>query len=38
MNSRDSAYGWEPIPPGLLNDDDERDEPAMRAKRKRGDG
>lgn len=22
MNSRDSAYGWEPIPPGLLNEDE----------------
>lgn len=23
MNSRDSAYGWESIPPGLLNEEDE---------------
>lgn len=22
MNSRDSGYGWEPIPPGLLNEDE----------------
>ncbi|CEH16589.1 transcription factor binding protein [Ceraceosorus bombacis] len=26
MNSRDSAYGWEPIPPGLLNEDEQWDE------------
>ncbi|MCO5589748.1 hypothetical protein L7F22_043717 [Adiantum nelumboides] len=42
MNSRDSVYGWEPIPPGLLNEDEVWDEEAREAheeatrKRKRG--
>ncbi|KAK0551100.1 Histone deacetylase complex subunit [Tilletia horrida] len=36
MNSRDSAYGWEPIPPGLLNDDEVwEDGPNERNSRKR---
>ncbi|KAE8271917.1 hypothetical protein A4X09_0g448 [Tilletia walkeri] len=36
MNSRDSAYGWEPIPPGLLNDDEVWDDvPSERNSRKR---
>lgn len=39
MNSRDSVYGWEPIPPGLLNEDEvweegEKEKEEMR-KRKR---
>lgn len=42
MNSRDSVYGWEPIPPGLLNEDEVWDAEAREAheeatrKRKRG--
>jgi hypothetical protein len=37
MNSRDSVYGWEPIPPGLLNEDEiwEEQEEKEEANRKR---
>lgn len=40
MNSRDSAYGWESIPPGLLNDSEDwitrEDSEGIMRKRKRG--